>query len=65
MCKLYRSTKLVPNPDKFNIVIYGIDKHPKGTTRSERLKSDLSKVVSVVSGINSTSTPRQYRTAFA
>ena len=57
-----RSAKLVPNPEKkFNIVIYGINECPKGTTRSERLKSDLSKVVSVVSGINliATSTPRQ------
>ena len=54
MCKLRRSTKLVPNPDKkFNIVIYGIDECPRGTNRSERLKSDLSKLVSVMSGINS------------
>jgi uncharacterized phage infection (PIP) family protein YhgE len=46
--------KQEPNSDKkFNIVIYGIDECPKGMTRSERLDSDLSKVVSVVSGINS------------
>ena len=60
-----RSTKLVPNPGKkFNIVIYGIDKYPKGTTtRSERLTLDLSKIVSVVSGINS-NIHSQCRTAF-
>ena len=46
--------KQEPNSDKkFNIVIYGIDECPKGMTRSERLDSDLSKVVSVMSGINS------------
>ena len=43
-----------PNSDKkYNIVIYGINECPKGMTRSARLESDLSKVVSVVSGINS------------
>ena len=43
--------KQEPNSDKK--FIYGIDECPKGMTRSERLDSDLSKVVSVVSGINS------------
>ena len=51
-----RSTKLVPNLNKkFNIVdvIYGIEEYPKGTTRSKRLDSDLSKVFLVVRVINS------------
>ena len=43
--------KQEPNSDKK--FIYGIDECPKWMTRSERLDSDLSKVVSVVSGINS------------
>ena len=48
------STRLVSSSDKkFNIVIYGIDECAKGTIRSERLESDFSKVVSVVSRINS------------
>ena len=48
------STRLVSSSDKkFNIVIYGIDECAKGTSRSERLESDFSKVVSVVSGIDS------------
>ena len=49
-----KQKKQEPNSDKkFNIVIYGINECPKGMSRSARLESDLAKVVSVVSGINS------------
>ena len=48
------SRKLLANTDrKLNVVIYGISECPKGTSRSERLTQDLSKVESVFSQVSS------------
>ena len=48
------SRKLLANTDrKYNVVIYGISECPKGTSRSERLTQDLSKVESVFSHVSS------------
>lgn len=38
---------------KFNVIVFGIDECSKGTSKHVRLESDLSSVVSVLSGLNS------------
>lgn len=39
---------------KFNIIIYGIKECQKGTSKRERLESDLNSVVSVLTGVDNT-----------
>lgn len=48
-----RSSNFDPNR-KFNVIIRGIDECPQGTTRDERLSSDLGKSVSICSKLVST-----------
>ena len=39
------------SPKKYNLILYGVDECPTGTSRSARLESDLSSSVSTVSAI--------------
>ena len=53
------------HPDrKFNIVLYGVDECPQGTTRAGRFESDLSQAVSVLSTIDSTIQPQSIRDCY-
>ena len=43
------------NPDrKYNVVLYGIEECPQGTSKHARLQSDLKHVVSVMSKVDNT-----------
>ena len=51
------STSTVANPRisqerKFNVIIYGIDECPRGTSRPSRLQGDLDKAVLLLSGLD-------------
>ena len=50
---------------KFNVILYGIDEYPRGTSRPFRLQGDLNKAVSLLSGldnsINSQSVKDEFR----
>ena len=49
---LSTSNKRVDPDRKFNVVIYGIEECQKGAPKHKRLQSDLSKAVSVLSGLD-------------
>ena len=62
----HSSTSLISNYDrKFNIVIYGIEECPKGTPKHRRLDLDHSRVVSVLSNIDSSIKDHAIKDCFA
>ena len=48
------SSTTLNSTKKFNMVLYGVDECPSGTSRSARLAADLESVVSVCATIDST-----------
>ncbi len=53
--RLTATVKQDHNPDrKYNVVLYGIEECPQGTSKHARLQSDLKHVVSVMSKVDNT-----------
>ena len=53
------------HPDrKFNIILYGVDECPQGTSRADRFESDLDQAVSVLSTIESTVQPQSIKDCY-
>ena len=50
---------------KYNLIIFGIDKHPKGTPRYRRLTQDLEAVLSVLSRLDSSVTCQSVLDSFS
>ena len=57
-----KSTKV--HDRKFNLIIYGIDEHPQGMSKWERLASDVNRAADVLSGLDVTVTTQSIRDCF-
>ena len=49
---------------KFNVVLYGIDEYPRGTSRPSRLQGDLNKAVSLLSGLDNSINSQSVKDVF-
>ena len=49
---------------KYNVVLYGIDECPNGTSKSQRLEREVGSAVSVLSGLDKSITPHSIKDIF-